>query len=112
MCIVSEDKTQEVAISDYLRSIDAEHPGKSYLRVALDNFEIEGPQGLHQCLVFPALGMSLTSLRDLFDERAIEKTLLQKFLLVIVTALDFMHQAGIVHTGNISLLQNYRNRLT
>ncbi|CAK1362660.1 Dual specificity protein kinase pom1 [Cercospora beticola] len=42
--------------------------------------------------------MTLTNLRDLFDEKALEKTLLQKFLLVIVTALDFMHQAGVVHT--------------
>ena len=50
----------------------------------------------------PALGMTLTNLRDLFDEKALEKTLLQKFLLVIVTALDFMHQVGVVHTGQYS----------
>jgi len=103
MCITSEDKIQEVKVSDHLRSIDAaEHPGKSHLRIALENFEVKGPHGTHQCLVFPALGVSLTNLRDLFDKRAIEKTLLQKFLVVIVTALDFMHQAGIVHTGMLS----------
>lgn len=99
VCIIGEDKTQEVAISHHLKHIDADHPGQSYLRVALDDFHIKGPYGNHQCLVFPALGMSLTSLRDLFDEGALDKTLLQRFLLVIVTALDFMHQAGIVHTG-------------
>lgn len=99
VCIIGESKTQEVAISHHIRSIEAEHPGKSYLRVALEDFEVEGPHGLHQCLVFPCLGMTLTNLRDLFDERALDKTLLQRFLLVIMTALDFMHQAGIVHTG-------------
>jgi len=100
VCIIGEDESQEVKISDHLRSIDAsEHPGISHLRVALEDFEVKGPHGSHQCLVFPSLGMSLTSLRDLFDERAIEKTLLQKFLVVIVTALDFMHQVGVVHTG-------------
>jgi serine/threonine protein kinase len=103
VCIIHKDESQEVAISHHLRSIDTEHPGKSYLRMALDNFEVEGPHGRHQCLVFPALGMSLTSLRDLFDERAIEKTLLQRFLLVVVTTLDFMHQAGVVHTGKSSI---------
>lgn len=82
-----------------MRSIDVEHPGKSHLRVALDDFEVEGPHGLHQCLIVPCLGMTLTNLRDLFDGRALDKTLLQRFLLVIVNALDFMHQAGIVHTG-------------
>lgn len=102
ICIVSEDKPQEVAVSHHFRSIDTEHPGKAYLRVALEDFRVEGPHGLHQCLVFPALGLSLTNLRDLFEDRALEKTLLQKFLLVIVTAMDFMHQAGVVHTGSLS----------
>jgi len=105
VCIIDKDESQEVAISHHLKSIDTEHPGKSYLRMALDNFEGEGPRRRHQCLVCPGLGMSLTSLRDLFDERAIEKTLLQRFLLVVVTALDFMHQAGIVHTGKSSIAE-------
>lgn len=58
--------------------------------------------------------MSLTNLRNLFDERALEKSLLQRFLLVIVTALDFMHQAGIVHTGPCpnQLLELHSLRLT
>ncbi|GIZ44610.1 hypothetical protein CKM354_000780400 [Cercospora kikuchii] len=98
VCSIGTDESQEVAISQHLKFIDAEHPGKSHLRIALENFQIQGPHGFHQCLVFPALGVTLTNLRDLFDEKALEKTLLQKFLLVIVTALDLMHQAGVVHT--------------
>jgi hypothetical protein len=94
VCIIDEDQTQEAAISNHLRSIDAKHPGK-----------IRGLHGLHQCLVFPALGTSLTSLRDLLKERAIDKTLLPKFLLVIETTLDFMHQAGVVHTGKSQILR-------
>lgn len=99
VCIIGEREAQEVVISHHLKSINAEHPGQTYLRVALDDFQVEGPHGRHQCLVFPALGMSLTNLRDLFDEKALEKTLLQRLLLVILTALDFTHQAGIVNTG-------------
>lgn len=91
-----------MVISNHFKSIDAEHhPGKRHLRVALENFHIDGPHGPHQCIVFPALGNTLTTLRDLFEERALEKTLLQKFLFVIITALDFMHQAGVVHTGSV-----------
>ncbi|KAF2770945.1 hypothetical protein EJ03DRAFT_269569, partial [Teratosphaeria nubilosa] len=60
---------------------------------------VKGPHGLHQCLVFPALGMTLANLRDLFEDRALEKTLLQRFLLFTVTALDLIHQAGMVHTA-------------
>ncbi|RMY79020.1 hypothetical protein D0863_00350 [Hortaea werneckii] len=99
VCRVDANESQEVAVSHHIKSIDAEHhPGKAHLRVALEDFKVEGPFGLHQCLVFPCLGTSLTNLRDLFDDGALDKTLLQKYLLVILTALDFMHQAGIVHT--------------
>jgi hypothetical protein len=49
--------------------------------------------------MFPALGMSLGDLRDLYDDRALDKTLMQRFLIVVVTALYFMHEEGIVHTG-------------
>ncbi|KAI1839814.1 hypothetical protein JX266_013972 [Neoarthrinium moseri] len=61
VCIIGEDDTQELAISHYIKSINAKHP-------------------------------------DLFENRALDKTLLQKFLYVIVTGLDFLHQAGVVHT--------------
>lgn len=67
--------------------------------MSLDDFRITGPHGSHQSLVFETLGLTLTNLRDLFENRALEKTLLQKFLFVIVTSLDFLHQAGVVHTG-------------
>ncbi|OAL34925.1 hypothetical protein AYO20_05886 [Fonsecaea nubica] len=99
VCIIGEDATQELVISRHIKSIDTDHPGKGKLRVSLDDFHIRGPCGSHQCLVFETLGPTLTSLRDLFDDRALPKKLLQKFLFVIVTALDFMHQAGVVHTG-------------
>ena len=67
--------------------------------MSLDDFRIKGPHGFHQCLVFETLGVTLTNVRDLFENRALEKTLLQKVLFMIVTGLDFLHQAGVVHTG-------------
>lgn len=76
------------------------------MRIALEDFEAKGPHGVHKCLVFPCLGMSLSNLRDLFEDRSLDKTLLQKFLLMILTGLDFMHQAGVVHTGLFSSPRN------
>lgn len=100
MCKLENDKTQELAISQHIQTIDANgHPGRQHLRVALDDFRLEGPHGTHQCLAFKTLSLNLTNLRDLFDDWTLDKTLLQKFLLVIATALDFLHQAGVVHTG-------------
>lgn len=104
-----ESETQEVAISKHIKSIDAAHPGKDYLRVTLDDFQVNVSHGFHQCLAFPALGRSVGRLRDLFDDRALDKTLLQRFLIVIVTALNFMHQAGIVHTGSLMRVSDFEH---
>ncbi|THX66867.1 protein kinase [Aureobasidium pullulans] len=99
-CILGEDISQEVTISNHIRSIDAHHPGKERLRVTSDDFRVTGLHGVHQCLVFSVLGMTLAHLRDLFEEKALEKTLLQKCLYAVVLGLDFLHQAGVVHTGS------------
>ncbi|KAM0713517.1 hypothetical protein Q7P37_010479 [Cladosporium fusiforme] len=99
MCTTGEESSREVTISDHFKSIECDrHPGRTYLRVALEKFHVQGPHGRHLCLVFPPLGRTLGELRDVFPDRALDKTLLQKFLYVIVTALDFMHQVGVVHT--------------
>ncbi|KAF2453036.1 protein kinase, partial [Lineolata rhizophorae] len=88
----------EVAISRYLRSIDAEHPGKDLLRLALDDFQITGSHGVHQCLLFTPLGLSYTDFRNLFPEKWLNKELLQQTLLLVLLGLDFLHQADVVHT--------------
>lgn len=100
VCSTGQDASQELAISNYIKSIDgSEHPGKERLRVALDHFEIMGPHGSHQCLVFPPLGLTYTEYRNVFPERALNKDVLQVTLLMVLLGLDFMHLAGVVHTG-------------
>lgn len=89
----------EVAISRYLKSIDAEHPGKDLLRLVLDEFQILGPHGMHQCLLFTPLGLSYTDFRNLFPEKGLSKELLQQSLQLVLLGLDSLHQAGVVHTG-------------
>ncbi|RMZ24971.1 hypothetical protein D0859_10986, partial [Hortaea werneckii] len=93
VCIIGLRESQEVAISRHIKSVDAEHhPGKAHLRVALEDFEVEGPCGRDQCLVFPCLGRRLSEMRDMFHGGALDKTMLQRYLYVILTAMDFMHQ--------------------
>lgn len=100
MCTTGEDFSNEVKVSELVESIVAEHPGKARLRVALDTFQIQGPHGSHQCLVFAPLGLTYTKFRTLFPNNALNKDLLQQSLLMILLGLDFLHQVGVVHTGN------------
>ena len=87
--------------SDYISSIEADHPGKDRLRVVLDHFQVMGPCGLHTCLLFAPLGLTFTELRRIFPEKALNKDLLQQSLLMVLLGLDFLHQAGVVHTGSL-----------
>ncbi|KAI8948130.1 kinase-like domain-containing protein [Xylaria longipes] len=104
VCIVDQDVAEaneannEVAVSQFLKPIVTEHPGKKLVRLVLDDFEITGPHGTHQCLLFNPQGLSLTKFRNLLGEKGWSKTLLQWMLELVLIGLDFLHQAGIVHT--------------
>lgn len=69
------------------------------LRLVQDDFQVAGPHGMHQCLVFDPLGLTFTQFRNKFPNRALNKELLQQTLQLILFGLDFLHQADVVHTG-------------
>ncbi|THY03396.1 protein kinase [Aureobasidium pullulans] len=118
VCILGEDESNELAISRHIKSFDdGIHPGKHRSRVTLDDFHVRGPHGTHRCLVFPALGRTLAQVRNVFEDRRLDKLLLQRFLYPILQGLDFLHQTGVVHTGLLNLLNTAnaslnRNSLT
>lgn len=102
ICITQKSTTKidnEVAVSQYLKPIDpGNHPGKNLLRLAIDDFQIQGPHGMHQCLLFTPLGLSFTKFRNMFPEKGITPLLLRQTLVLVALGLDFLHQAGVVHT--------------
>ncbi|KAK1953675.1 protein kinase [Colletotrichum sublineola] len=98
VCIAGEDASNELAVSSHIKSIDADHPGKARLRTVIERFQIQGPSGHHQCLLFSPLGMTYTEFRKHFQENGISTALLRQSLLMILLGLDFLHQAGVVHT--------------
>lgn len=112
VCIVEKhsEPDNESAISDYLKSIDAAgHPGRDLLRLVLDQFQVAGPRGTHHCLLFDPLGISLTEYRNRFPRKRLPENLLQHILRLVLVGLDFLHQAGVVHTGeSTSNLKRHR----
>ncbi|KAI0467315.1 kinase-like domain-containing protein [Xylaria cf. heliscus] len=101
VCIADQnilEVNNEVVVSQFLKPIVTDHPGKQLVRLVLDHFEITGPHGTHICLLFKPQGLSLTRFRYLLGERGWNKKLLQQMLELILIGLDFLHQAGIVHT--------------
>ena len=70
----------ELSVSHYLNSNEAEHPGKGLLRLTMDEFQVHLPNKAHQYLVFTPLGLHFTKLRRLFPENSIPKMLVQQSL--------------------------------
>jgi hypothetical protein len=100
VCTLGQDESNELAISHHIKAVEnCIHPGKQRLRVTSDSFQVRGPHGMHQCLVFPALGRTLAQLRKVFENQRLDKLILQKCLHSIIHGLDFLHQTGVVHTG-------------
>ncbi|KAF1739729.1 Serine/threonine-protein kinase SRPK [Beauveria bassiana] len=99
ICITGQGIDNEVKISEQISSVIAEHPGRERLRMVLDNFKVAGPHGSHECLIFAPLGLTYTDFRTLFPERGLSKEILQQTLAMLILALDFLHQIGVVHTG-------------
>ncbi|KAB8356544.1 hypothetical protein FH972_024127 [Carpinus fangiana] len=112
----TDELDNEVVISRHLNSLEGDHPGRQLCRVVLDDFQVTGPCGLHQCLLFDALGMTMWKFQNLMPGKTINMTLLQQTLQLNLLALDFLHQANVVHTdispSNILLGVNDPSRIS
>lgn len=111
MCVAGLKTSNELAVSRHITSIQAEHPGQERLRVVIDEFQTTGVLGTHQCLVFIPLGLTYTQFCHKLPDRALNKELLQQSLIMVLLGLDFLHQAGVVHTGELSIFDRYSSNL-
>ena len=102
--VVSEafaDDFPELQIGETIKThIDARKNDDilSSLCLSSDQFEIRGPNGSHQCFVYPVLGpkASLGLLRAPEEQR--DKAL-RDACYQLVQAVDFLHSQGICHGG-------------
>ena len=90
---------REIAVSNHLKYFAIEHPGKSMVRKVLDSFEVIGPNGNHECLLYQPLGMNFTEFLKLLPQNRLSKDLTQRSVQLLLIALDYLHRCDVVHTG-------------
>ncbi|EEH03132.1 protein kinase [Histoplasma capsulatum G186AR] len=99
VCTSHKQQNNEITICNHLKASNIEHPGTPFVRMILDSFNIMGPTGnQHQCLLYQPLGMSYTEFLDLFPNKQMPETLLQRSMQLILLGLDYLHKAKVVHT--------------
>ena len=94
-------RTFERGILAHLRDGDREQLGYTYVCHLLDDFEHRGPNGTHICLVFPLMGETLRSFGAWFDESRLPNSVMRRFTIQLLLALDFAHEHNVIHTGMI-----------
>ncbi|KAH7234508.1 kinase-like domain-containing protein [Fusarium solani] len=90
--------TFEKEILTNLRDGDRDQLGYNYVCHLVDDFEHQGPNGTHTCLVFELMGETLRSFGVWFSEHMIPPSIMHRFAIQLVLALDFAHEHDVIHT--------------
>ena len=98
------DSARELAILTTVSNYDVQHPGYGHVLRLLDHFNHTGPNGTHLCVVTEALGPSIGDLlyppwRQFTDSFRYPKDLVREISKQALLALQYIHNAGIVHGG-------------
>ncbi|OOF99269.1 hypothetical protein ASPCADRAFT_394536 [Aspergillus carbonarius ITEM 5010] len=91
--------SREMNAYEHLSKLGSSHIGGAYIRGLYETFDISGPNGVHGCLVQPAMHLSIHELRMRARSCKFSEPLLKHTLICILQALDFLHrEANVVHS--------------
>lgn len=98
----SEQVERQLHVMRTISTSSLRHPGAPSMSKKLDRFELDGPNGTHECLVLELLGPSVS---DVVDDRFVDNRLpgelAKKVARQALLGLDYLHQNGIGHGGNL-----------
>lgn len=97
--VLSRRPLPEVEISKYLRSIHGVHGCEKCVRLVVDSFQVPGPHGVHQCLLYLPAGVDISDYIHYLPNGALPENLLRPAIRIVLVALDYLHQAKVIHTG-------------
>lgn len=90
---------RELRVYKHLAQVDPSHPGRSLIRELYDSFSLQGPDGIHRCLVLQPMDMTLLEMMRM-NPRPFDLPLLKMTVRRLLSALDFLHaDAEVTHTG-------------
>lgn len=101
-------KPEESKILHAISALPSSHPGRCRLMTSRDHFHIDGPNGVHVCLVLDMLGPSVRSLYGRFRDGRLSGKVANSIARQVLLGLSCSHDQRIGHGGK-SAMQNIEN---
>ena len=94
-----ETALDEIKLLEKISTANPSHPGRQHIVSLLDHFEHSGPNGVHECLVFEALGESVLSTIKRYQYRGLPIHIVKQITKQVLLGLDYLHrECGVIHT--------------
>ncbi|KGO70658.1 hypothetical protein PITC_055490 [Penicillium italicum] len=99
-CNEADDARHEHEIESHLIQQNPGHRGCVILRTCLDDFEVDGPEGKHTCLVYEPMREPLWILQRRFVDRKLPLPLAKAYIYFLLAGLDYLHsECKVVYTN-------------
>ncbi|KAF8960305.1 kinase-like domain-containing protein, partial [Flammula alnicola] len=96
----ASNSSSEIVVLRHLKHTKMDGPDRQFV-VLLDGFKIEGPNGMHQCIVTELLGPTLASdLSNIYYEKmAFPVDIANKMVTQIAQGVAYLYSCGVIHGG-------------
>jgi serine/threonine protein kinase len=100
VCVSEGRQDAENRELQVMQELASGHPSSEHVLRILDNFDEEGPNGIHKCLVLELLGPSVSDTIDArFSDGRLPGNIAKSIAKQALWGLDTLHQQKIGHGG-------------
>lgn len=97
-------ESQELKVLRTLAGLNSRGIGSRHVMRLLDHFQIQGPNGKHECLVLELLGPSITDVVETrFNDERLPGSLARASVQQAFLGLAYLHKHNIIHGGMTTL---------
>src|ERR1700733_2575098 len=100
--IAEKDQTESNIVRQLMDIDPADklHPGRGIILPLLDEFDIQGPNGTHRCLINPPARASISAVKDASNKGELFHLHVARVIIgQLIQAVAYLHSRGVVHSG-------------
>lgn len=101
---IDTDASRERRKSELIANAKPSHEGLSLIRTPIAEFQLEGPEGTHICLVYEPMREILFQFQRRLPRERLGPPLFKLYTFLLLEALDYLHsECHLIHTGKVLL---------